>query len=181
MSKKYECVFLDRDGTINIDPGYISNLKHFKFYDYTFKALKLLKTLSNNFIIITNQSGVSRGLIKEKNLIKINHFIHWKFAENELNLLKIYYCTDHPENATEFRKPGTGMFLQASREYDINLSKCIMIGDSHKDIMPTKELGMDSMLVLSGIGKVEQNKFDEHSRPDYVAKNLFFGAKELVN
>ena len=59
-------VFLDRDGTINIDPGYISDLKHFKFYDYTFEALQLLKTLSNNFIIITNQSGVSRGLIKEK-------------------------------------------------------------------------------------------------------------------
>ena len=59
MISKYECIFLDRDGTINFDPGYISKVKDFKFYNYTFKALRLLKPLTKSFIIITNQSGVT--------------------------------------------------------------------------------------------------------------------------
>lgn len=180
MRKKYECIFLDRDGTINIDSGYISSVKDFKFYDYTFEALRLLKSLTNSFIIITNQSGVSRGIIKEKNLIKINYLIHEKFLENNLNLLKIYYCTDHPDNSTIFRKPGTGMFKQASNDNGIDLTKSMMIGDSHKDIVPANVLGMDSMLVLSGLGGVEQNKFDESCRPDYIADDLLFGAKDLI-
>ena len=71
MVSKYDCVFLDRDGTINFDTGYIPSVKDLKFYDYTFKALRLLKSLTKSFIIITNQSGVSRGLIKEKKLIEI--------------------------------------------------------------------------------------------------------------
>ena len=78
MSARYECIFLDRDGTINIDPGYISKVEDFEFYDYTFNALELLSSLTKYFIIITNQSGVSRGLIEEKELIKINNF-NFKF------------------------------------------------------------------------------------------------------
>ena len=63
MNFRYECIFLDRDGTINIDPGYISKIEDFEFYNYTFKALKLLRPLTKYFIIITNQSGVSRALL----------------------------------------------------------------------------------------------------------------------
>tara|TARA_B100000035_G_scaffold262645_1_gene234102 strand:- start:24 stop:569 length:546 start_codon:yes stop_codon:yes gene_type:complete len=180
MKLKYECIFLDRDGTINIDPGYISGINDFQFYDYTFDALQLLSSLTKYFIIITNQSGVSRGIIKEEELVKINSFIHAKFLENKLNLLKIYYCTDIPKNASKFRKPGVGMFLQASREHNINLAKCIMIGDSFIDILPANELGMDSMLVLTGKGKVDQNKFDRNCKPDFIAENLFIGAEELI-
>ena len=180
MLRKYECIFLDRDGTINFDPGYISNVKDFKFYDYTFKALRLLKLLTKSFIIITNQSGVSRGIIKEKKLIEINSFIHSKFLKNKLNLLGIYCCTDLPSNGSKFRKPGVGMFLQASREHDIDLTKCIMIGDSYKDIVPANELNMSSMFVLSGNGKKDLHKFDHCIKPNYIAEDLFLGAEDLI-
>ena len=180
MTIKYECIFLDRDGTINIDPGYISTVKDFKFYDYTFKALRLLKPLTRSFIIITNQSGVSRGMIKEKKLIEINSFIHSKFLEYKLNLLDIYYCTDLPGNGSKFRKPGVGMFLQASNEYDIDLKKCIMIGDSYKDIVPAYELGMSSLFVLSGNGKKDLHKFNRAIKPDHIAEDLFLGAEHLI-
>tara|TARA_B100000287_G_C20655794_1_gene788510 strand:+ start:2100 stop:2645 length:546 start_codon:yes stop_codon:yes gene_type:complete len=180
MSKYYECIFLDRDGTINFDPGYISCIEQFKFFDYTFKAMKLLSNLTSNFIIITNQSGVSRGLIKEDELIKINSFIHKKFSKYGLNLLRIYHCIDLPGNASEFRKPALGMFLQASQEHSINLSNCIMIGDSHKDIIPAFKLGMESMLVLSGNGLLDQKKFDNTCKPDYIVKNLLAGAQQLI-
>ena len=180
MINKYECIFLDRDGTINIDPGYISNVKDLKFYDYTFKALRLLKTITKSFIIITNQSGVSRGLIEEKKLIEINSFINTKFLENNLNLLKIYYCTDLPGSGSTFRKPAAGMFLQASRENNIDLTKCVMIGDSYKDIVPATELGMSSLFVLTGNGKKDLHKFNNSFKPDHIAEDLYVGAKHLT-
>tara|TARA_B100000900_G_scaffold389289_1_gene382059 strand:+ start:155 stop:700 length:546 start_codon:yes stop_codon:yes gene_type:complete len=180
MINKYECIFLDRDGTINIDPGYISSVEGFKFYDYTFKALKLLKVLTKSFIIITNQSGVSRGIIKEEKLIEINSFIHSKFLKNKLNLLDIYYSTDLPGNNSTFRKPETGMFLQASSEHNIDLTRCVMIGDSYKDIVPANKLGMSSLFLLSGNGKNDLHKFDHFLKPDRIAENLFLGAKDLI-
>ena len=180
MSKKYDCIFLDRDGTINIDPGYISRLQDFKFFDFAVPALEMLKTLTNNLIIMTNQSGVSRGLILEKDLIKINKFIFEKFSKNNLGLLDIYYCTDHPNVLSNRRKPGIEMFVEASEKYCIDLSRCLMIGDSKTDILPAKVLGMESMLVLSGEGKKYKNSFNEEEKPDYIYKNLMFGAIELI-
>ena len=180
MDKKYDCIFLDRDGTINIDPGYISDVKNFKFYDYTFDALQVLNKLSNKFIIITNQSGVSRGIIKINKFIEINRFIYKSFAENNINLLNIYFCTDHPKKATARRKPGIGMFLEASNDFSIELSNCLMIGDSSSDILPAFNLGMDSMLVLSGRGKTFVESFDENFKPNYISENLWTGARELV-
>ena len=180
MSKKYDCIFLDRDGTINTDPGYISKLQDFKFFDFAVAALDMLKTLTTNFIIITNQSGVSRGLIFEKDLKKINEYIFKEFSKNNLQLLDIYYCTDHPDNSSGRRKPGVEMFVEASDKYGLDLSRCLMIGDSKTDILPAKILGMESMLVLSGEGEKYENSFYEEERPDYISKNLMFGALELI-
>ena len=109
-----------------------------------FKALKLLKPITKSFIIITNQSGVSRGIIEEEKLIEINSFIHSKFLENTLNLLDIYFCTDLPGVGSTFRKPGVGMFLQASSDYNIDLTKCIMIGDSYKDVLAAQNAEINS-------------------------------------
>ncbi len=180
MIKKYDCIFLDRDGTINHDPGYVASLKEFQFYSYAFEALKILSSVANYFVIITNQSGIARGLIKKNDLADINNFIQEQFYKNELNLLGIYSCFDDPRNPSQRRKPGLGMFIEASNDHNINLSKCIMIGDSYKDIIPAFNLGMDSMLVLTGNGKNDQNKFDKIKKPNFVVKNLLFGAKALI-
>ena len=177
---KYDCIFFDRDGTINHDPGYISKLQDFIFYKFTISALKLLASITNKFIIITNQSGVSRGLIKENDLLRINDFIMNELKKNKLPLLKIYYCTDHPDRATIRRKPGSGMFLDAARDYNIDLSNCLMIGDSISDIQPANNLGMDSMLVLTGNGESHHSRFSEDNEPTYVSKNILTGAKLLT-
>ena len=175
-----KCAFLDRDGVINQDKGYISKISDFKIYPGVGKAISLLNKKKYLVIIITNQSGVSRGIIKHEKLIEINSFIHSKFLKNKLNLLDIYYCTDLPGNSSTFRKPKAGMFLQASSEHNIDLTQCIMIGDSYIDIVPANELGMSSLLVLSGNGKKDLNKFDHLCKPDHIAKNLFLGAEHLV-
>ena len=178
--KNYECIFLDRDGTINHDPGYISQLEDFKLFDFTISALRLLKSISNKFIIITNQSGIGRRLIKEIDLLGINNFLMNEFANNDIPLLKIYYCPDHPDQASDRRKPGVGMFIESSKDYSIDLSNCLMIGDSISDIQPAKNLGMDSMLVLTGNGERDKNKFVNDNKPTYVAQNIMTGAKLLT-
>ncbi len=180
--KYYECIFLDRDGTINPDPppGYISKLENFKFYNFTFEALRILSKTTKNFIIVTNQSGVSRGIIKEDDLIEISNFISRELLSQNIPLLNIYYCTDHPDNASINRKPGVGMFLNASKDYDIDLSNCLMIGDSFSDIEPALKLGMDSMLLMTGNGKIHKKHFGNDSSPTFFAKNILNGAKLLV-
>jgi len=174
--KKYDCIFFDRDGTINYDPGYIKNIKHFKFFDFTIEAMVLLASVSEKFIMVTNQSGVGRGLIDEIDLLQINNYIINEFTNNDIPLLKIYYCTDHPDIASERRKPGLGMFLEASKDFDINLVDCLMIGDSVSDIEPAVDLGMDSMLVLTGNGENARYRMDDNIKPKYITKNILTGA-----
>ncbi len=177
---KYDCIFFDRDGTINYDPGYISNVKEFRFFENTINAFNLFKSLSSKFIIVTNQSGISRGLIKESDLIEINDYIMNECANNNIPLLKIYYCIDHPGYASDRRKPGVGMFLEASKEFNIDLSNCLMIGDSISDIQPANNLGMESMLVLTGNGNDHQNRFSNNDAPNYYTENILTGANLLV-
>jgi len=176
--KKYDTIFLDRDGTLNPDPGYINSLDDFTFYDFTLEALKQLEIFGDNFCIVTNQSGVGRGIIKIDELSRINNYILDQFYVNKLPLLGIYYCTDHPDNATKYRKPGVGMFNKASIDNSIDLKRSIMIGDSISDIQPGVKLGMDTMLVLTGKGNESRSKLGEIT-PTYFAKNLLDGVKQI--
>ena len=132
--KHYDCIFLDRDGTLNPDPGYISSLDDFTFFDNTLPSLKKMASAGNRFCIVTNQSGINRGLIQSDDLDEIHSFIQQEFKKNGIPLLGIYVCTDHPEQATERRKPGPGMFLEAEMDHGLTLMDCLMVGDSTADI-----------------------------------------------
>ena len=178
--KIYDCIFLDRDGTINSDPnGYISSLKNFNLYDFTIPALQIMSDLGNKFCIITNQSGVSRGLIKKENLFLIHDFIEETFEKSKIPLLKIYTCFDHPDHPTERRKPGPGMFFEAKNDYGFDLKKCLMIGDSYADIKAGIQLEMDTMLVLTGHGQKTLSLLNKNEAPTFVAKNLRNGVEKL--
>ncbi len=179
--KKYDCVFLDRDGTINPDTGYIKNLNNFKFFNFLFPALKKMSKVCDRFCIISNQSGVGRGIIDEKDIYNINKYISKKFKINNIKLLDIYVCFDHPDNASNRRKPGTGMFLEAKNDHCISLSKSLMIGDSFCDIKAGESLGMDTMLVLTGNGQKSRIDILDQVVPTYEAKNLIDGAKILCH
>ena len=177
--KKYDCIFLDRDGTINSDSGYISTIKDFKLYDFTIPALKKLARLGNKFCIITNQSGVNRGLIKKEDLLSIHNFIEQIFEKSQIPLLKIYTCFDHPDYATDRRKPGPGMFLEAERDYGFDLKKCLMIGDSYDDMKAGSSQGMDTMLVLTGHGQKTLGILGKKEAPTYIVKDLYDGVEKL--
>ena len=178
--KIYDCIFLDRDGTINFDPGYIKNIDEFKLYSYTINALRKLSFITKSFCIVSNQSGVSRGIIKIDELNKIHDHIKLTFKKHNLNLLGILIATDHPNKLTSNRrKPGIGMFVEAKNAYKIKLKNSIIIGDSHTDIEPGRIAGMESMLVLSGIGNLSLKKFKNNLWPNYIVNNLSEGADLL--
>ena len=169
--KKYNTIFLDRDGTLNPDPGYIASLAQFTFYDFTFPALRLLAEKGNRFCIITNQSGVSRGLIKQEDLDKIHEYVKSQFIENSVPLLDIYIAIDLPDNSTNRRIPGGEMFLEASRNHLISLNKSLIIGDSINDIQAGENLDMDTVLVLTGSGTQTMIDYPDLT-PTAVVNNL---------
>ena len=177
--KHYDCIFLDRDGTLNPDPGYINSIDDFSFFDFTISALKKMSDEGQRFCIVTNQSGIGRGLIDQAALDEIHGFIRVEFEKNDICLLDIYYCTDRPEEASERRKPGPGMFLEAEMDHDLNLVDCLMIGDSVADIEAGKMLGMDTMLVLTGRGKETLDYLPEYEQPTYLFEDLAKGAEKL--
>ena len=176
--RKYNTIFLDRDGTLNPDPGYISSLDQFEFYDFTIPALQRLAHSGNRFCIVTNQSGVSRGLIDQDDLNKIHDYIKNEFFKNSIPLLDIYICTDHPDKASNRRKPSSGMFLEAANDHSINLSESLMIGDSVHDIKSGNNLDMDTVLVLSGRGN-DTIKDSPDVKPT-VAVNDLQGAADWI-
>ena len=96
--------------------------------------------------------------------------------KNGLNLVGIYFCPDHPDEASENRKPGTGMFKLAVKEHDINISKSIMIGDAVSDIEAGLNLNMDTMLVLTGKGETSKNNLNGLT-PKIIADNIMVGAE----
>ena len=179
--KTYDCIFLDRDGTLNPDPGYIRSLNDFSFYDFTIPALKEMSKAGNRFCIVTNQSGVTRGWIENKALDEIHGFIKSEFEKHGIPLLGIYVCIDHPDQATERRKPGSGMFLEAEMDHGLTLMDCLMVGDSTADIEAGEMLGMDTMLVLTGCGAETINTLPEYKMPTYIVADLSQGAKKLCH
>ena len=143
--KKKKCVFLDRDGVINIDKGYISKISDFKIFPGVGKAINFLNRNKFLVIIITNQSGVGRGLISLKQLNNIHNFLKKKIKKHKAKIDDIYYCPYHPvfgkgkyKKFSQDRKPGSGMLKKAIKKWKINCSNSFMIGDKKTDKIAAK-------------------------------------------
>ncbi len=137
-------LFLDRDGVINekIENDYVKNWNDFSFVDGALDAISFLSKVFAKIIIVTNQRGVGKGVMKEEDLILIHKRMSDQIEFNFGKIDKIYYCTDVSELSFN-RKPNPGMGLQALSDFpEINFKKSIMIGDSHSDILFGQKLGM---------------------------------------
>lgn len=134
-------LFLDRDGVINIDHGYVHLPNQFHFIEGIFELCRRAKKLNYFIFIVTNQAGIGRGYYTEE---QFNHTTNWMldvFIENGIKLDKVYYCPHHPSDGigkyrkeSNFRKPNPGMILQAAQEFSLNLSESILVGDKNTDI-----------------------------------------------
>ena len=144
---KFKCAFLDRDGVINHDKGYISKISDFKIYPGVGKAINLLNKKKYLVIIITNQSGIGRGLIKIKELKKLHTYLKKKISKDGGKIDDIFYCPFHPKfgkgkykKKSNDRKPGDGMIKKAIKKWSIDPKKSFMIGDKIIDKLAAKKL-----------------------------------------
>ncbi len=179
-------VFLDRDGTVNQDKGYINHPDDFNIYPFAGKAIKLLNDLGFYVFIVTNQSGVARGFYDFNDLEKIHSKMITQLAAEGAKIDRIYLSPYFKEGIVEpyniahnDRKPNTGLFLKAQKDFSFSPRKSYMIGDRYSDIEFGKRAGLTSILVLTGDGEKEflNNRSLWQYQPDYIVKDLWAAAK----
>ena len=144
-------IFLDRDGVINKEVGYLFRLSDFEFIDGVFDACLYFQKLSYKIIIISNQSGIARGYYNENDYQKLTEWMLGQFNDNGINILDIFYCPHSPESLCECRKPKPGMLIEAEYKYNISMKDSWMIGDKETDIKAANLAGItNTILVRSG-------------------------------
>ncbi len=136
-----KAVFLDRDGTINEDVGYVCKIEDFEFLPGALQGLKMLQDAGYLLVIITNQSGIARGYFTEREYRELEHYMFEKFRKSGISVAGSYYCPHHPEGKIpEYRcicpcrKPEIGLFIRAAKEHDIDFSQSFAIGDKLRDL-----------------------------------------------
>jgi D-glycero-D-manno-heptose 1,7-bisphosphate phosphatase len=157
--KKNRAVFLDRDGTINEEVGYLSDLDRLVIYPCAAAAVKLINESGMKTVVITNQAGVARGYFGEELVREIHDKISTTLARAGAFIDKFYYCPHHPTEGKGIyrttctcRKPEPGMLLQAAEELDIDLARSYLIGDTLRDIETAAKVGTKGILVRTGYG-----------------------------
>jgi len=148
MSRK--AIFLDRDGVLIYDPGYLREISQVKILPYVFFALKKLQELGYMLVIISNQSVVARGMSCEKDVGKIDAYIKKIFEEKGVVLSKSYYCFHHPDftGRCNCRKPEPGLFLEAICKLTIDIAKSWVIGDKITDIEAGRRAGCKRLILM---------------------------------
>lgn len=178
-------VFLDRDGTLNEDPGYISDPEQVVLFPDTGDALALLKKYGFLLIVISNQSGVARGFMKSEDVDAVNEKINLILSEYKVKIDAFYYCPAHPnyssEEECECRKPSPKLLLEAASEFNVDLRSSYFIGDTDADIQCGKNAGIKTILVKTGKGEESFSILQkENNFPTFVAENLLNASKFIL-
>jgi heptosyltransferase-2 len=176
-------VFLDRDGTLNEDPGYLKSASDLKLLPGVATALARLKSAGARLVVITNQSGVGRGFFSLKDLEAIHARLEGLLERSDAALDAIYFCPHHPDDGCRCRKPATGMVERAVSELQVDLGKAYLVGDHASDVQLAKAAGVKSILVTSG--KVDQQALTmlraAGAVPDMVAPSLVEATEWILN
>lgn len=157
-----KAIFLDRDGTIIKNVPYLNDPEKIEFLPYVIEGLKILISNGFNLFIVTNQSGVSRGLIKLKELKEIHKRIKNILKKEGIKIKDIVYCPHLPEDNCNCRKPKTGLIEILLKKYKIDLKKSYLIGDKDEDILLAKNIRVKSVSVSDKV----------NVKPDFIAKNF---------
>ena len=164
-------VFLDRDGVLSEEKSYVCKLEDFTIFPYTKDCIRKIKEKGYYAIVITNQSGVARGLFSEEVLQEMNAYLI-----EETGVDAVYYCPHHANGKIEkykkecgCRKPNTGMIEHACQDFRIDMEKSYMVGDRASDILLGKNAGIKTILVESGYG---MKRLEQEVMPDYIMEDL---------
>ena len=177
-TKKVKAAFLDRDGTIARDVPYCRRTEDFELLPFVPQAIKLLNKYGFKVVVITNQSGVSRGYFTEATLHQIHQHMKEELAKYDAQISAIYYCPHHPDDGCECRKPKPKLILQAAEELGINPELSYMVGDMMQDVMAGKAAGCKTVLLNSDPDPNEEAL--ETDAPDYIAPDLLEAVKWII-
>ncbi len=178
MSNK--AIFIDRDDTLIANSGYLGDPAGIKLIDGVDQAIKAFRAAGYKIVVITNQSGVARGMFTENTLDKIHDEMRRQLSDLDADVDAVYYCPYLPQGkvpeyarASALRKPDPGMLLQAAQEMDIDLSASWMIGDSERDITAGKRAGCKTVLL-------GQDRTADHYGADYSMGDLLAASKAII-
>lgn len=182
-------VFLDRDGTINEEVGYVNHLDRFLLLPYVGQAIRLLNQHGFKAVVITNQSGVARGYFPESLIDQVHQKMKSLLEMEGSHLDGIYYCPHHPDvgpppyrQKCRCRKPDTGLVERATKDLDIDCSTSYVIGDRGADIEFAQRIGAKGILVLTGYGKGEWEYLKDRwkVKPDHIAPHLYDAVRWIL-
>lgn len=175
-------VFLDRDGTINEEVGYLNDLSRLKLLPKVWEGLKVLKDRGFKLIVVTNQSGVARGYFPKELVHQANELIQKRLSKKGVILDDFFVCFHLPDSGCSCRKPKPGLIFDAAKKHDIDLSRSYMVGDKLIDIETGKNAGLKTILVLTGYGRGELKYVAPKKGvyPDFVAEDLREAAKIII-
>ena len=168
-------IFLDRDGVINKEINYLHKIDDFEFINGIFDACLYFQSLGYEIIIITNQSGISRGYYTLSDYQKITQWMLDQFKYNNINILDIFHCPHFPNSNCDCRKPKPGMFLKAKVKHNTDMEKSWLIGDKELDVIAANLAGIDNtILVRSG------HRIDESNSNAKIIINSIRQAKQII-
>jgi D-glycero-D-manno-heptose 1,7-bisphosphate phosphatase len=183
-----KAIFLDRDGTIIEEKGFICLFSDVEIFSFSAEAIKKMNQHNYRVFVVTNQSAVARGICTEEQIIEVHSGIKNFFLKQDAIIDKFYYSPyleegiipEYKKNDVS-RKPSPGMILQAADAFNIDLKKSFMIGDSSRDIVAGKNAGCQTILVLTGNGRLAQKELKALNLvPDYIAENILEAVQFIV-
>jgi D-glycero-D-manno-heptose 1,7-bisphosphate phosphatase len=189
MSGARRAVFIDRDGTISEEVGYVNHVSRYKVFPFAAEAVRALREAGWLAILVTNQAGVARGYFAEELIGEVHKALAAELERGGARLDAVYYCPHHPSVGEppyrldcDCRKPNPGLLKRAAGEFGLDLSRCWMVGDRYSDVVLARNAGVRSAFVLTGYGRGEWEYQSEgwERRPDLVAENLLEAVKKIV-
>lgn len=183
-------VFLDRDGVICTEEGYISDPRKMRLIPGAAEAIRLFNENGIASIVVTNQSGVARGFFDEETVVALNQAMQERLEEQGAHLDAAYYCPHHPEGVVQrysmvcdCRKPSIGLLRQAARECNLDVEQSYLVGDKLSDIACAGRAGVKGILVLTGYGAEECKRLDRTPGvlPAFIAADLREAAGWILN
>jgi D-glycero-D-manno-heptose 1,7-bisphosphate phosphatase len=167
-------VFLDRDGTITEEMGYINHLSRIRLLPEAAPAIRRLNHAGLPVVVVTNQSGAARGYFPAALVDQVHSHMQALLARAGARVDAIYACLHAPDAGCSCRKPQPGLLLKAAQELNLDLRRSYLVGDRYKDLDTAANAGVQGILVLTGYGRGEYEHFHAQSRskPVHVAENL---------
>jgi len=179
MSGLRPAVFLDRDGTLNIDAGYLDRKERLMLFPWSLDSVRLLRRAGYAVVVVTNQSGVARGMIEESFVEEAHQIIQSRLIDIGEKLDGHYYCPHEPSASIEAfrvdcdcRKPKPGLVTRAARDLGLDVERSIVVGDKWSDIGLAKQTGARGVLVRTGYGRSQEKNRQEGLSADAVVDTL---------